>query len=443
MNTHVVKARRSQTQAPGPWTDLALHTLGWKAFQDLCAQTCEEILKLPVEIYREAQDGGQDAVFLSRNRKGKKLPMPATIQCKFTSRAASGLKPFDLKREENHIISLKNEGQVETYILMTNMTVDGPVAVSIKKRLRELSVIHPHVFGKEFLTRVIRASPRLRALVPRVYGLGDLSTILDERQATQTKALLGHMLPTLSVYVPTRPHLQAVRTLAKHHIVLLLGDPATGKSTIAAILATIASEHADHTCYKADGPEGLLDSWNPDAPSAFYWIDDAFGPNQPREDFIDRWITIMPKVQAAIAAGNQFVLTSRRHIYEAAKPKLGSRNHPLFRDGEAIVNVGALTPHEREQILYNHIKAGKQSSLWKARVKPQLASLANESSLLPEIARRLGDPAYTKQITTTNDSLLKFIREPKAHLIQTIDELSKLHRAVLTLAHLIHRFSRI
>ena len=425
-------------QAQGPWADLALHTLGWKAFQDLCAQTCEEILKRPVEIFREAQDGGQDAVFLARPVNGNVASRPATVQCKFTSKAASKLKPSDLTVEESHISSLLTAGQADTYVLMTNMPVDAPVAAEIKARLRQLGVLHPHVFGREFLTRVIRASSKLRALVPRIYGLGDLSAILDERQAEQTKALLGHMLPTLAVYVPTTPHLQAVQALAKHKIVLLLGDPATGKSTIAAILATTASEHAGHRCYKSDGPEGLLESWNPNENNSFFWIDDAFGPNQPRADFIDRWIAIMPKVQAAMAAGNRFVLTSRRHIYEAAKPKLGSKNHPLFREGQAIVSVGSLQSSERKQILYNHIKAGNQSGWWKSRVKPQLESLASESSLLPEIARRLADPAYTRQTTTANDSLIRFIREPKEHLLQTIRELSKLHRAALTLVFL-HR----
>jgi hypothetical protein len=427
-----------QRQAQGPWVDLALHTLGWKAFQDLCAQACEEILKRPVEIYREAQDGGQDAVFVTRQVQEKRFADPATIQCKFTSKPDRRLRPSDLQPEEAHVVALKTEGQADTYVLMTSMSVDAPVAVAIKGRLRELGVLHPHVFGREFLTRVIRTSARLRALVPRVYGLGDLSLILDERQAEQTKALLGHMLPTLKVYVPTQPHLRAVRSLAEHGIVLLLGDPATGKSTIAAILATTAAEDAGHPCFKSDGPEGLLDSWNPNEPNGFYWIDDAFGPNQPREDYIDRWIAIMPKIQAAVAGGNRFVLTSRRHIYEAAKPKLGSRNHPLFRDQRAIVDVGELTILERRQILYNHIKAGTQSLLWKARVKPQLDSLADEPSLLPEIARRLADPVYTQHISTANDTLLKFVREPKEHLLQTIRELSKLHRAALTLVFL-HR----
>jgi hypothetical protein len=365
-------AKHPGRQAQGPWVDLSLHTLGWKSFQDLCAQICEEVLKRPVEIYREAQDGGQDAVFLSRRRRGRKTAEPVTVQCKFSSKASQSLKPSDIAGEAMHIRTLKAAGYADTYVLMTNMSVDAPVAVSIKRRLYGLGVIYPHVFGKEFLTNAIRRSARLRALVPRVYGLGDLSLIFDQRRAEQTKALLGHLLPTLKVYVPTRPHVRAVRVLAEHGIVLLLGDAATGKSTIAAILATTAAELVEHPCYKSDGPEGVLDHWNPNEPTGFYWIDDAFGPKQPREDFIDRWIAIMPKIQAAIADGNRFVLTSRRHIYEAAKPKLGSRNHPLFRDGEAIVDVGELTADERRQILYNHIKMGDQSETWKTRVKPQL-----------------------------------------------------------------------
>ena len=57
-------AKRTDRVAVGPWSDLALHTIGWRAFQDLCSQVCEVMLKRPVENFREAQDGGHDAVLL-------------------------------------------------------------------------------------------------------------------------------------------------------------------------------------------------------------------------------------------------------------------------------------------------------------------------------------------------------------------------------------------
>lgn len=429
MNSVDPSGKRATAQASQP--DFAFHTLGWKAFQDLCQHVVEDVLRRVVEVFREAQDGGQDAVFIS-----KKEGVEATIQCKFTAKADRKLRKADFTAEEQTASELVRQGQAKTYVLLTNMSVAAPVAVAIKDRLRSLGVERPHVFGKEFLTQCIRRSARLRALVPRVYGLGDLSMILDERAAQQTSALLAHMLPTLKVYVPTRAHVEAVRTLSKHRIVLLLGDPATGKSTIAAILATIASEDPQSRCFKADGPDGVLDNWNPNEPRGFYWIDDAFGPNQVREDFVDRWIQLFPKVQAAMAAGNRFVLTSRRHIYEAAKPKLGSRNHPLLRDDQAIVDVGELSAKERQQIFYNHIRAGSQPKSWKVGIKAHLEFLAGQKGLLPEIARRLGHPAYTRNLRLDRDSLLRFVAEPREHLLQTIKELSKKHRAALTLVFL-------
>jgi hypothetical protein len=207
-------------------------------------------------------------------------------------------------------------------------------------------------------------------------------------------------------------------------------------------LATIATENPNHRCFKADGPEELLSNWNPEEnfgkSIGFFWIDDAFGPNQMRDDFVDRWISIMPKVQAAVASNNAFVLTSRRHIYEAAKVKLGSRNHPLFRSGDAVVDVGALTREERQMILYNHLKAGGQSRSWKAQTKPYLDELCDVPTFLPEIARRFSDPSYTKHLAVSRDALTNFFANPKEHLIQTIAELSGPHRAALTLVFL-HR----
>jgi energy-coupling factor transporter ATP-binding protein EcfA2 len=424
--------------AQGAWTDLALHTLGWKAFQDLCAHVCEDVMNVPVEVYREAQDGGQDAVFVSKSAGVDGKSPTTTVQCKFSSNGSRQLKLTALDEELGHITTLKQQGQVDRYLFMTSMSVSGPTAIAIKKRLRGLGVIHPHVFGKEYLVRVIRSNAKLRALVPRIYGLGDLSMILDERRAAQTKSLLGHMASSLRAYVPTAPHVQAVRALSKHKIVLLVGNPATGKSTIAAVLSTIAADSPNHVCYKADGPKQLLDNWNPEEGGGFYWIDDAFGPNQLREDFVDHWISIMPKLLAATAAGNSFVLTSRRHIYEAAKPKLGTRNHPLFRDETAIVEVGLLSQIERRQILYNHIKSGDQPKHWKLAVKNELDVLSQERAFTPETARQLGDPAYTANVTAYVDSLLTFVRENRSFLLQTVGELSKAHRAALTLVFL-HR----
>ena len=419
-----IKKEKSEPATQSVIRNLALHTLGWKAFQDLCSQICEETLKLPVSIYREAQDGGQDAVFLTRPKSGE-LSSTGTIQCKFTSNSEKRLKPSDLTPELESIKKLVSNGAATHYYFITNMGVDAPVAQTIRSTLSKLGVEHPQVYGKEWITLKIRESARLRALVPRVYGLGDLSIILDERKAEQTQALLGHLQTELRSYVPTEAHRKAVKCLDTKGIVLLLGAPATGKSMIAAVLATTALDDIEHRCFQLDGPNEITNYWNPNEPGGFYWIDDAFGASQLRNDYVDTWISIMSKVKTAIANGNRFVLTSRQHVWATAKEKLGTRNHPSFSDNQAIVDVGSLSPEERAQILYNHIKAGTQEKSWKSQVKPYLYELACNENFIPEIARRIANPQYTKNIKLTQLDLKRFVSSPTSFLCETVRELDK------------------
>ncbi len=424
----------NKLQAQAALVDLALHTLGWKAFQDLCAQVFEEVLKIPVSIYREAQDGGQDAVLLFE--KHNEVAKRGTVQCKFTSDAKRRLKLSDLTGEKDSVRALAKNGDADTYYFITNMGIDAPVATTIKNELQVLGVKNPYVLGKEWISQKIRESSRLRALVPRIYGLGDLSTILDERRATQTRALLGHLVPSLKAYVPTTAHREAVRILKEHGIILLLGSPATGKSMIASILATAALDDGNHRCFYLDSPHELLKQWNPNETGGFYWIDDAFGPNQLREDYVDQWIAMMNKVKTAISGGNRFVLTSRSHIWNAAKTRLATRNHPLLKNNEAVVHVGSLSPEERSQIIYNHIKLGNQTSEWKAKIKPFLSQLSENKNLLPEIARRLGDSSYTGGINSFPEDINRFVAEPMGFLKETIDELTEAQKAGLVLVFL-------
>lgn len=422
-------------QAQGPLKDLALHTLGWKSFQDLCAQICEEILGISVSIYREAQDGGQDAVFLSKSTSSG-VSQVGTVQCKFTSKAQRHLRISDLATEEDNIRKLVSTGNAHSYIFITNMVVDAPVADAIRQKLFSLGVLEPYIFGKDEITLKIQESARLRALVPRVYGLGDLSIILDERRAEQTRAVLGHLMSTLSVYVPTAAHRGAVRVLGEHGIVLLLGAPATGKSTLAAILSTLAIDGNNHQGFQLDGPKELTSFWNPNESGRFYWIDDAFGSNQLRDDYIDDWISIMNKVRAAISAGNRFVLTSRTHIWNAAKYKLATRNHHNLADGSAVIEVGSLSPEERSQILYNHLKNGNQPSVWKRKLKPYLTKISELPNLLPEIARRLGDKNFTGSVNIFPDDVIRFVAEPMEFLKETINELNDAQKAALAVVFL-------
>lgn len=420
-------------RAHGPWSDLALHTIGWRAFQDLCSQVCEVVLGRPVEIFREAQDGGQDAVFLVSS--GSELPPIGTVQCKHSSEAGKALKTGDLSSEIENVEELVKAGQADTYAFMTNMSVDATVAVAMRARLRALGVRKPHILGRQYIVRVIRSSARLRALVPQVYGLGDLTSIVDARLSEQSRALLDSWVPKLRTYVPTKAHRDAVNAISDHGVVLLLGNPSSGKSAIGAIVSTIASENPDNTVLALTSPRDFEAGWNPNDPGRFFWIDDAFGSNVLREDYVQDWASAFSKLRAAINHGNRFLLTSRKHIYEGARRRLGQRNLTQFADGSAVVDVGDLTFEEKAQILYNHINFGGQSQSWRSSVKLHLAAVAAVEDFLPGIAERLGDPNFTKGLAPREASLVRFMKEPTEHLIDTVNALDDRLQAALILVY--------
>lgn len=420
----------------GPWADLALHTIGWKSFQDLCSEVCQDYLERPVEIFNEANDGGQDAVFLLKDRGNNDVV--GTVQCKHVSEPTRGLRPSDIAGELEKVVDLVNSGQAYSYILITNLTINAKAAVEIRNKLKALGVKKPHIFGKHFIQRAIRSSSRLRALVPQVYGLGDLSTIVDERAVAQTEAILGHWVDRLKAYVPTEAHHKAIRSIESLGIVLLLGDPSSGKSAIGAILSTIASDSMPYEVIFINDPRQFALHWNPHVKKRFFWVDDAFGSNRVRKEFVEDWSYIFPNITMAIKNGNRFLFTSRSYIYSAAKLRLGSRNLPEFSNREAIIEVGKLSLQEKSQILYNHVKFGDQTKSWKQRVGLNLHYLAEVEHFLPGISERLGNSAFTKKLTTSKSSLIRFMEEPREHLVETINALEDDMRGLLILIY-VHR----
>lgn len=265
-------------------------------------------------------------------------------------------------------------------------------------------------------------------LVPRIYGLGDLSQILDERAYAQAREILSSLGDDLEKFVITDAYNRAARAVAEHGFVLLLGEPACGKSTIAAALAVGALDVWKCSTVKARDADDVVAHSNPQELKQFFWIDDAFGATQIDWQGTIRWNNAFPHIQAAIRRGARFVLTSRTYIYNSARSILKETALPVLRESQVVIQVENITKEERRQILYNHIRLGSQPRSFKREVKPYLKSVASHKNFGPEIARRLGNPAFTRQLDISAYGLEDFVARPRALLrdvIQTLDANSR------------------
>ncbi|MBK5119206.1 hypothetical protein IQ288_04855 [Burkholderia sp. R-69980] len=415
-----------------------LHRLGWNSFQQLCQTICREVLGQTVESFLDSNDAGKDGAFA-----GTWTPAPGevyagrfVIQCKFTANAGHNLKPSDIKDEIEKVRKLVAAGQCDVYVLFTNAGISGAQTAKVKALLAQAGVHHVLVFGSTWINQQVRERKNLRMHVPRMYGLGDLSQILDERAYAQARAVLESMREDLAKVVVTASYGKAVEALNEHGFVMLIGEPAAGKTTIASMLAMAAADKWGSSVLKLNDPAKVEERWNPEEPSQFFWVDDAFGIMQYESSLAHSWNHILPQVRTMLRQGAKIVMTSRDYIYKRARRDLKESAFPLFNESQVVIDVHDLSSQEKQQILYNHLKLGSQPQTFRAEIRRYLPSVAAHPRFIPEIARRLADPTFTKRLYLTEYRLGQFVQKREQLLQEVLDGLDKDSLAALALVYM-------
>jgi energy-coupling factor transporter ATP-binding protein EcfA2 len=415
-----------------------LHNLGWSGFQKLCLTVVREILGQTVESFLDSNDGGQDGAFAGTWEKagGEAFSGRFVIQCKFTARGNYALRLADLKGEVAKVKRLVAQGRCDAYVILTNAGVSGKRAAQVEDLFRKAGVKHVLILGFNWICDQIRENKNLRMQVPRLYGLGDLTQILDERAYKQATAVLASLREDLAKTVITDAYRKASDALNEHGFVLLIGEPAAGKTTIASLLSMAAIDQWNVSLVKPDRPAKLVERWNPDEPSQFFWLDDAFGPTQYEASLVQEWNRILAELRTMLKRGAKIVMTSRDYIYSRARNDLKEGAFPLLEEGKVVIDVHKLTPDERRQILYNHLKLGRQPKKFKSDVKPYLETVAAHPRFIPETARRLADPVFTKGLYLSLYHLHEFVEKREQLLREVLQNLDNDSKAALGLIYM-------
>ncbi|MDD2230143.1 MAG: hypothetical protein PHY48_12100 [Candidatus Cloacimonetes bacterium] len=395
----------------------------------------KEVLGQTCQMNAYVKDLGKDIIYKGPwiHENGSKREGLTVVQCKHSSDLNKKLTPGLITKEIEKIKELNKIETINTYILMTNMEVTGKNEASIRKSITEnVKIENVDIFANVWLNQTILESCKLRMMVPRIYGLGDLSQILDERLIEQSKEILSRMGDDLKKYVLTSSYIQALNAIQNHNIVMLLGEPMCGKSTIAALLC-MSMLDKDKYCYmQVTSLDEMKYRWNPHEKQLF-WLDDVFGSTSFRHQTAEDMNKLLNHISTMIKKGAKIIFTSRTYIYYDAKKYIKPNIFEVLNRSELVINVQAFTIAEREQILYNHIKYGDQDVSYKSSIKPFLESIAKIPGINPEISRRLGSAHFTSKLMLDKDNLTKFITQPAAYLYDTIKNLDNESIAALVL----------
>lgn len=416
-------------------TQYSLHLLGWKAFQDLAIALAEECLQRPVQTFLATNDAGRDGAFVGKWQGDHPSAGESTIQCKFTSKPNNNLTKSMLEDEVDKARLLAERGLAHDYVIITNHSVTGQSDLKIKKMFEDVGVGRCRIFGNDWIVRQILNSPKLRMMAPRLYGMGDLSSLMDERAYEQASLIISSMGDDLQRLVVTEAHRSSVRAVSRHNLVVLLGPPAAGKSTIGASLAVGAADIWGSMTIRATHPSDIQKHLDPGT-KQFFWIDDAWGSTQYQKQRTEEWNHVLPLIRAGINQGSRFLFTSRDYIWNSAVKDLKVQALPLLSKSQVIIDVYDLTTQEKSQILYNHIKMGDQSQEFRTELKAFLPTVAESKSFLPEVARRLGSTFFVDGPLTTQEEVISFFEKPSDFLLDTISNLSASCRAAIAVVFL-------
>jgi energy-coupling factor transporter ATP-binding protein EcfA2 len=415
-----------------------LHRLGWNSFQQLCLTIAREVLGQTVQSFLDSNDAGRDGAFAGSwtPALGQCLSGRFVIQCKFSSKVGYLLTKSDITDEVPKVRKLVTDGLCDVYVLMTNAGVSGKQEAQIRSELLSAGAKHVLIFGATWIEDQIKENTRLRMLVPRVYGLGDLSQILDERAYAQARAVLDSLREDLAKVVITDSYRKAVNALDEHGFVLLIGEPAAGKTTIASMLAMAAADKWKSSVLKLADPAKVVERWNVEEPSQFFWIDDAFGVTQYESPLVHGWNHSLMQVKTMLRQGAKIVMTSRDYIYNRARQDLKESAFPLLSESQVVIDVHELSDLEKQQILYNHLKLGKQSAAFLSEIKQHLDYVAAHPRFIPETARRVADPFFTKDLYVSEYHLGQFVEKREQLLLEVIQGLDASSKASLGLIYM-------
>jgi hypothetical protein len=422
------------SRSPGRYN---LHRLGWTAFEDVCMQIMRVVLGETCTRFRPGADGGRDGWFqgvaAGRLVTQDQLSGAFVIQCKHTSLAHAPLDESNLQKEIDKVRSMAARGTCH-YVLMTNRQVTAQAEARIRAEVEAVpGVERCLVLAETWIEDTVDAHPQLLRMVPRLYGIGDLSQIVSFVLQEQTKAVLEDLAVPLRTFVPTDSYRRAERALHEHGFVVLVGPPASGKSAIAANLCLVnLAQNAEVRILRIEQADQFKSTWSPTDVNTIYWVDDVFGETTLDEERLREWSAALDKVEAARRRGARIVFCTRDYILAAAERKLKRSKADLISDARVRVEVTALSQAEREGILYNHIKDGDITKDQKRALKKHLPMLSRLRSFSPELARRLGRRRFHQGLRYDPKELQAFFDSPVQHFRDVIHGLSSSEMAALS-----------
>jgi hypothetical protein len=377
------------SSSPSPSSSYQLDQLGWLQFERLCSLVLEADAGLSGLGWLGHADTGRVAlveqpVVVSQEVR---LVGPVTVVVVWVRDEASlTLRLSELVARVSALPSELGLWFEDRVLVLTNLDSDAASeALQRQPFAQQKSVV---VLGRRELGESLDRHPELRAAMPSVLGLRDLSPLIGPGVRERSSLDVERAQILARVFWPTRAYERAGQVLARHRFVVLTGPPEMGKTAIAQMLA-LAQLTSGWEAHECNSPEQLWRVFDRNRRQVFV-ADDAFGSTEYRPDAAERWARALGRLLAMLDDHHWLIWTSRPAPLKAGLRRVqrerGSERFPA--PGEVLVDASDLDLSEKTLILFRHAKARGASGTARKLVRSTALSIVEHPHFTPERIRR-------------------------------------------------------
>lgn len=378
------------TPPPSPTPPYRLDDLGWLQFDRLCdlwlqAEAAPRPLHWRGHSDRWRVATGQDPLILPG--PAVHLSGPVTVAALWIPASGPpGARRAELAGRLTALFNVPEHLIADQLLVITNLDSDQIGALLRAQaftRHRDLTVI-----GPSELSAGIDRHPTIRAALPSVLGLRDLTELIAPRALARSSFDLTRARQLARVFWPTRAYDQARAVLAQHRFVVLTGPPEMGKTAIAQMLA-LAQLTDGWEAHDCTDPEQVFSAFARDRRQLFI-ADDAFGSTEYRADAAERWALGLGRMLPMLDQNHWLVWTSRPAPLKAGLRRVQRERHSerFPAPGEVLVDASDLEREEKTLILFRHAKSHGLSAPARPRLRAAGLLLVEHPHFTPERIRR-------------------------------------------------------
>jgi hypothetical protein len=376
--------------SPSPASSYQLDQLGWLQFERLCSLVLEADAGLSDVTWLGHADTGRVALVeepVVLAGQGTALAGPVTVGVLWVRDDESCTRRLSELVELASALPLELGLWLEDRVLViTNL--DGAAAHEALRRQAFVQARTLVVLGRDDLSHSLDRHPELRAAMPSVLGLRDLTPLIPSDVRARSSLGVERVQALARVFWPTRAYERARLVLAQHRFVVLTGPPEMGKTAIAQMLA-LAQLTDGWEAHECNSPEQVWRVFDPSRRQVFV-ADDAFGSTEYRPDAAERWARALGRLLAVLDDHHWLIWTSRPAPLKAGLRRVqrerGSERFPA--PGEVLVDASDLDLAEKTLILFRHAKAHGASTAARKLVRSAGLSIVEHPHFTPERLRR-------------------------------------------------------